>query len=816
MSEKGIAHDPKELPVMLPGKLIGREAVLAQVYAQLKENNTTLIYGEAGVGKTALAATLATAYAQQPGGVLWLSVDHPRLEELLVRVGRAYDVKEITNSDTPLGMVGAVENTLRTNKPFIVIDGEIDGGILARFISRCVTDLPVLVATPEPHVGMWETIEVPRLTTEQAVALFKREGRVAVNEDENVIAHIVDLVDPLPFSVIVAARAMVASKRTPPAFADILDQVAQSTEQGPSVALTTSFRTLNGALQGLVLMMGAMFDGGAGPELLSMVSGAPQESVAQAMNILTQLHIVERINRAGDFYYRMHPITHAFARRYLVNAGKLEGLQTKVRTSVTQYAAKYSTGQNNSELYREMDTFLATARWARENDQKQIALELADLLNGAGDFVQAYSYTYEIVQMRDTGARSTGAFPAYPEDALPDAPILDEDDESSEYEVDEDALEVIDESEEIDVEETSGALSPEAMMELPPEKIDFDAQDETQLRSLLGRVRQEDDVDSQIEILQSIGDRQVEKGMENEAISTYNELLEAYEAQDDDDGTLETLDMLSALMVKTGNAQPAVMHATRGIKLAQDLSDRENLLQLYMTLGDARQQLGESGQAIDDYTEALSVARQTDDTQHEAIVLYKLGFAQLDDGDTPTAIDTFEQALSLFKTQNKRGYEGRVMGGLGSAYGDLERWEEAVSFHTSALYIAREVIDKEEEALQLSSLAYAALRAGNLSESLLRYRQALHLAFEAGDKDNIVSLLVDVSRLLMRSRRHAHITELLLDTAAEYEANDKDIVQLRQKLEDVQTQAEEHGTMQKPVKGDARRYAANAYRLLEE
>src|SRR4030095_6175741 len=111
----------------------------------------------------------------------------------------------------------------------------------------------------------------------------------------------------------------------------------------------------------------------------------------------------------------------------------------------------------------------------------------------------------------------------------------------------------------------------------------------------------------------------------------------------------------------------------------------------------------------------------------------------LDNSDADTAAETWEQALTLFKAQNKRAYEGRVLGGLGTAYGELGRWAEAINFHTSALYIAREVKDKEEEALQLSNLGYAAVQANQLGDAVTRYRQALHLAYSTNNRDNIVS-----------------------------------------------------------------------------
>ncbi len=788
-------HSARELPTMLPGKLIGREQALAQVYAHLKGRKSVLLYGLTGSGKTALAATLAAAYAQQPGGVLWLNIDNPRLEELLVRVGRAYQVEEITHSENPLSMIGAVENTLKANKPFIVIEGTIQEDVVSRFITRCMDGLPILITANTRLSGPWETHEITPLEPDDATALFKRESRTESTEHDNTIGSLVGLVNQLPFAIVLMARSMLVSKKSPSEFLTIMEKISGEDNPG-TIALKASFATLTNVLQGLILMMGATFNGQISSQLMTMVSGSSGEAVEKAMNILAQLSLIGRHQRYGANYYMMHSLSHEFALMTLRNSNRLDDLQKKMRDTILTYARQYQGSTNDAyqKLATEMDTFMAAARWGVSHNDREVASALVSVISESNGFVSTCGYLYEQLQLRALSTGSDSAFPAYDDDRTID--ILDDNNEVT-FD-DEDVLEAILEDSEDDEQE---------------DIIEID--DIMVLRSSLAQAKQAGDVEKQLEILQSIGTLQIEQGMQNEAIPIYSETLALHEDSDNQTGILETLDMLSALMVKTENSQAAIMNATHGIKLADELDNKITKLQLYLTLGDAHQQLGESDTAIKDYGEALAIARMTNDKQNEAIAFYRLGNAQLDDGNAGAAVDTWERALALFKSQEKRDYEGRTLGGLGNAYGELNRWAEAVNFHTSALHIAREIDDKDEEALQLSSLAYAATQAKQLGEAVLRYRQALHLAYEKDDIDNIVSNIVDLVRLLVESRKHVTVAELLINDAYTREPNDRDVSQLKQRVDSEKMLAEAYKTNMIEVTGTATEYAANAYAMLD-
>ena len=331
------------------------------------------------------------------------------------------------------------------------------------------------------------------------------------------------------------------------------------------------------------------------------------------------------------------------------------------------------------------------------------------------------------------------------------------------------------------------------------------------LRTALTVARQHEDISRVLQILEAIGKVQIEQKREQEAVATFNEVLEIHEAEEDKAGILETLDMLAGLLVRTDAAVTALNHIQRGLHLAEELADRETEMFLRATLGDAHRALGEAVTAIENYEMALTISQDRDDQQNEAHVLYKLGMAQLDAGDTGQAIESLEGANELFKGQSKRDMEGLVLRGLGEINVALERWSEAVNFHTSALYIAREVGDKEGEAEQLRMLGKVLIQAERLPEALTHYRQALHVAYECDDSANIVGVIGELVNLMMRNQFLASISELLVNDGLAYDPDDRELLRLKSEVASAKELAAERGVALAVVAGTAREYAANAY-----
>src|SRR5690606_37002430 len=221
-------------------------------------------------------------------------------------------------------------------------------------------------------------LRLGKLEPDHSIALFKLLAEITDNSQDTSINELANTLNFTPFALVVAAGAVKATKQSVAEFLAALPQTPGATVTPQLLALTASFRGLNNALQGLLLVLGATFTGAASAEMISLIGSAPQETITQALTMLVQRQLVERIYRYGQPYYRLHPITHAFTQSWLRGSNRLETLQDKVRDSVLEYARKYSTADSTAydRLAAEMDLIVATARWSAESGNRDVANQL--------------------------------------------------------------------------------------------------------------------------------------------------------------------------------------------------------------------------------------------------------------------------------------------------------------------------------------------------------------------------------------------------------------------------------------------------------
>jgi len=755
------AHEAQALPVMQPSKHIGRDRVLAKVYEHLRDNMPVLIHGPAGVGKTTLAGVLASAYTDLPGGVLWLHLHNPDLGELLVTVGRAYDIPEITNRENPLAMVGAVANTLTAHKPLLVLDGSFEPGVAQEFITRCADGLPVLLLADEQIVGPWAAVALTRLEPQQAAALFKHLTAAEGPESEETDADVDNLVaalDSSPFAITVAAGAVISTKQQPADFLATLPR--QPGVAGPLLALTASFRSLNSALQGLVLMLGATFHGEASNELLSLMSGAPPEGIRQAMLLLVQRGLAQRFQRYNSTYYRLHPIVQAFAQPLLRGSNKLDSLRAKVRDTLLQYAGAHSEASASAynQLAVEMDSLMALARWAAEDGDLESVRQLAVTLTQAGDFVHERGYVYELATLQKLAASSTSAFPAYasneptplPYEAVDDEEEADEDepvpvavplplDTLPADEADDDEDDLLDEEDEDDGDDFYPTLPYDLLGEDAYDDEDEDEDDELapltpSSMAPLPLDAGADETPNEVENEEPEPEPEPETPEPPEMARLRISLSQAKQ-QGNQHRQAELLSQMGQTLVAADMENEAIASFSEALAVYEELEDRGGVLRTLETLAALTARTDNSQAAVLHATRGVQVAEQTGDVARKMHLLSILGDARQQLGEAEQAIGAYNLALDSAREQQNADEEAQILLRLGYAQLDDSRAQAAIASWEAALTLFKEQNKRDLEGRVLGGLGTAYGELGRWTEAIAFHTAALFIAREVSDRD---------------------------------------------------------------------------------
>lgn len=718
-----VAHEALSLPVMLPAKLIGREVTLRRVITLLGEGKAALLHGIPGIGKTALASTLAAAFTtEHPGGVLWINVDEFTLAELVSRAGRAYRVQEIMSAENPASpaAISALTTTLANQRPLLVLDGRHNAQATLEFVNRCAARLPVLLTSDDAIDGPWTTLQLNKLEPDQSFALFKQAAGLGEDMDaptREIVTRLTAALDYNPFALTVAGGSIRANKQTPAEFVGLLAQSAGAGINPQILALTASFRALPNALQGLLLVLGATFRGQASGELISMISGAPADTINGAMGLLIARGLVERFYRYDIPYYRLHPLTHTFLLSWLRGSQRLEALQNRVRESVLAFARKYSqeSAAAHDKLSVEMDNFLATARWAVEQGDRDSVNQLVILLAQAGTFVQSRGYVHDLLTLQSIESSSRTAFTAHQADILPPAPpspppppvVVEEEDEEFEDVddgIDADVSDILGLDDETEDQDVFGLRAAGALDEVEDEADDDDEDFE-------------DEEDAAADILPP-DDAPLAREDEDEA--------EDFDDFDDDDGIVFTPDededaeQPDAELDEIARLRAALVDARKG-------SDRRMQAGLLASIGHAQLAANMENEAIATYAEALTLYENMNDSFGMLATLEALATLTAR-SDSPQAVVMYAtRGITLAKQLNREDTQARLLTILGDARQTLGESDEAERVYTQALELARKTADAHYEAMILYKLGYAQLDNGDAEAAIKTWEAALTL-----------------------------------------------------------------------------------------
>lgn len=205
---------PRALPVIPrpPDLLVGRDRLQEAIHADLKAGRTVSLHGLPGIGKTALAATVACDRQARGEKVLWLEAGQRDWAAVYDDLGRAFGDQEMQRLDLDAKPAHARTLLAANGIRLVALDDVWDGAAARTFARAALPEGCVLMLTARERVGVGKACDVEALGEADSAALLRHHANW---DDATDVKAVCDLLAGHPMALEVAGRmaSTTASRR---------------------------------------------------------------------------------------------------------------------------------------------------------------------------------------------------------------------------------------------------------------------------------------------------------------------------------------------------------------------------------------------------------------------------------------------------------------------------------------------------------------------------------------------------------------------------------------------------------------------------
>lgn len=310
---------------LLPAELIGRDDLLSEIQTALTSKKRVLLHGFVGMGKTAVAATLAAQQVAQ-GPVLWMDTGmetyHPAIQRLIEGLGGS--------EKDPTQVSDALKRLLdQHNIKLIVLDNVwMDGTALIQLLKTIPATLPVLV-TSRNRYALASIIELGGLASSDAIKLLNAQtGRDYTTDPQ--VGELCAELDHNPFALRIAGEMLRVDQMRP---GDLIKRIAEAPHEAKmpddfEAGRSSLWELLDASLYVLAdderivfQAFGVLTDPDVSPELMAELvkhlcaasADAPDAASIKIHTVLNELQRRALIDYGDDGRYTISGMAHLYA-----------------------------------------------------------------------------------------------------------------------------------------------------------------------------------------------------------------------------------------------------------------------------------------------------------------------------------------------------------------------------------------------------------------------------------------------------------------------------------------------------------------------
>ncbi|MCC6896781.1 MAG: DUF4062 domain-containing protein, partial [Anaerolineae bacterium] len=408
-----------------PEKLFGRDALLAEVRTLLEQHQRVLLQGFGGMGKTALAATLAARWITDgKGSVLWLKAGSAELDALAEALARPFNASQAVASQTGDAKLKVLRDVLRASgATLLVLDDCWSSKDLLAILKSVPGDM-ALLATSRQRYPLAKIRSVDELAPSDALDLlaYHSDRTFTSSVDNQSALALCDLLGHHAFAVEIAGKTLKANSwspsdlhqriKTAPHTAEMPLDFAEAGRENVAKLLEVSLNALDESTRNVFLAFGAFFAPQLTSEMLQLYFdfflSENDDSGARITSLLDTLHLhglAEPIPATAEsiITYRIHDLAYSYARAQNVDDQHHRALQ-----ACLSYTEHYNVPSlaNFAALRPELDNLLTAANWAFEAEQYAVVEQFAWNLYRESEILDYAGFYTESIRLLTLAAQS--------------------------------------------------------------------------------------------------------------------------------------------------------------------------------------------------------------------------------------------------------------------------------------------------------------------------------------------------------------------------------------------------------------------------
>ena len=605
----------------LPTKLIGRDNLLNDIKENLQQGSRLLLHGFGGVGKTALAANIATQLVSENKKVLWLQIGNDDPDSVFDALMRPFEAQQKVGQAPTEHKASVVKEVLEAQDLNVVVLDDVWNSYSLSKVLEALPESIALLVTARQRYPKLKRIDIGDLERSASRDLLSHYAEKDLSS-EAFVDELCDLLGDHAFALQIAGVTLAVDLLSPKA---LYKQIANNphslklssdfAEQGrESVAslMNVSLEAVSDEAYEAFMAMGALFAPSSTPEYLSLITRRDVEETEAALVELQGRALLKRIAESGSdvVSYRLHDLAFSLAK-----------VNTAIRERTVVFNSKnfIEAHQTNIDLLdTEIVNILGATESANQKYDSQLFIDLIyPLVSGANPYFVARGHTPRSRQLAETALKTAKKI-----DAVEQAHYI------------------------------AGNLGnyykdftgdSEAALKAYETAVEFAKQMKNTKRVVIG--------------MGAIAMVHFELGNQDSADAYFDEAQEIALKENE---IIAIVKILQNRMWMAGQQEQPERAKNFGKEALTMLSDLENdspekhALGFYtrLNLAVAEKELGNSKIAMTYLNEAMQLAKANDNDIWKAFVFESLAETHHGLGDRDSALDNLEKAMALYKEHN--------------------------------------------------------------------------------------------------------------------------------------------------------------------